>query len=99
METRLPQKSDSSDITAIPPGLLQELVRALESIRFGSIELVIHDGRVVQLEKREKLRLSVGVMEEPKDRQANAAAPAPQTMTGRPDYRKPATSNKQEIDV
>ena len=29
---------------------------ALRSIRYGTIELVIHDGRVVQLERREKVR-------------------------------------------
>jgi hypothetical protein len=28
----------------------------LEDIRFGSIEIVIHDGKVVQIERREKLR-------------------------------------------
>jgi hypothetical protein len=28
----------------------------LSSIRYGTIELVIHEGRVVQLERREKVR-------------------------------------------
>jgi hypothetical protein len=40
----------------LPPLLLQELVEALRSIRYGAVELVIHDGRVVQLERREKVR-------------------------------------------
>jgi hypothetical protein len=40
----------------LPPLLLRELVDALRSIRYGAIELVIHDGRVVQLERREKVR-------------------------------------------
>lgn len=31
----------------------------LEDIRFGSIEIVIHDGKVVQIERREKLRPDV----------------------------------------
>lgn len=30
---------------------------ALKSLRFGSVELVVHDGRVIQIEKREKIRL------------------------------------------
>ena len=34
----------------LPPGLLRELCAALQAIRYGTIELVIHDGRVVQLE-------------------------------------------------
>jgi hypothetical protein len=44
----------------LPPLLLQELVEALRSIRYGTIELVIHDGRVVQLERREKVRFEQG---------------------------------------
>ena len=46
------------DEIRLPPTLLRELARALETIRFGTIELVIHDGRVVQLEMREKIRVS-----------------------------------------
>ena len=45
----------------LPPLLLRELVEALQSIRFGAVELVIHDGRVVQLERREIVRFDAGV--------------------------------------
>ncbi|MGH8613774.1 MAG: YezD family protein [Gammaproteobacteria bacterium] len=38
------------------PDLVQQVLRALRGIRYGSIELVVHDGRVVQIERREKLR-------------------------------------------
>jgi hypothetical protein len=44
------------DPLPLSPVLLQELRQALRSIRYGAIELVIHDGRVVQLELREKVR-------------------------------------------
>ena len=47
----------------LPPLLLRELLEALRSIRYGTIELVIHDGRVVQLERREKVRLEPGATE------------------------------------
>jgi hypothetical protein len=40
----------------LPPQLLRELRQALRTIRYGAIEIVIHEGRVVQLELREKLR-------------------------------------------
>lgn len=40
----------------LSPQLLSELRKALRTIRFGAIELVIHDGRVVQVELREKVR-------------------------------------------
>lgn len=48
---------------SLPAALLEELRRALRSIRYGTIELVIHDGRVVQLERREKVRFDLGVSE------------------------------------
>jgi hypothetical protein len=47
----------------LPPALLRELLEALRSIRYGTVELVIHDGRVVQLERREKVRFAHGVTE------------------------------------
>jgi len=33
------------------------LLRALEGIRYGSVEIVIHAGRIVQIERKEKVRL------------------------------------------
>jgi hypothetical protein len=38
--------------------LIQELIKAIQSIRFGSVEVTVHDGRVTQIEKREKVRLN-----------------------------------------
>lgn len=35
----------------------RELVHALGEIRYGSIEIVIHDARVIQIERRERIRL------------------------------------------
>lgn len=38
---------------------LENLVReALSSIRFGTVTLVIQDGRVVQVDKSEKIRIN-----------------------------------------
>jgi len=36
--------------------LLREIVRALRGMRYGSIEIVIHEGKATQIERREKLR-------------------------------------------
>lgn len=33
-----------------------QIIEAIRGIRFGSVEIVIHDGEVVQIERREKLR-------------------------------------------
>jgi hypothetical protein len=35
----------------------EHLKRMLESIKFGSITLVVQDGKVIQIEKSEKVRL------------------------------------------
>ena len=38
---------------------LERLVReALASIRFGTVSLVVQDGRVIQVEKNEKIRIN-----------------------------------------
>ena len=47
----------------LPYSLLHELRQALRSIRYGAIQLVIHDGRVVQLERHEKVRFDADVAE------------------------------------
>jgi hypothetical protein len=30
---------------------------ALKGIRFGSVEIIVHDSRVVQIERKEKMRI------------------------------------------
>lgn len=40
---------------------LERLIcEALKSIRFGAVTLVIQDGRVIQIDKNEKIRLNPG---------------------------------------
>jgi hypothetical protein len=36
-----------------------EVIRAIRNIRFGSVEITIHDSRVVQIERKEKRRFEV----------------------------------------
>jgi hypothetical protein len=36
--------------------IADELTQALSEIRFGSIEIIIQDSRVIQIERREKVR-------------------------------------------
>jgi hypothetical protein len=37
--------------------LAQQILRAVRGLRYGSVEITIHDGEVVQIERREKVRL------------------------------------------
>ena len=36
--------------------ITDQIALVLQGIRFGSVEIVIHEGKVVQIERREKLR-------------------------------------------
>lgn len=47
-----PQSSQS-----IPQDIKQEILRAIARIQFGSVEIIIHDGQVMQIECREKIRV------------------------------------------
>jgi hypothetical protein len=38
--------------------LLAQIAEAIRTIRFGSVQILIHDGRVVQIEKAERLRVA-----------------------------------------
>ena len=35
----------------------QAILLALKGIRFGSVEIIIHDSKVVQIERKEKMRI------------------------------------------
>lgn len=36
---------------------LQKIIEFIESIQFGSITVIVQDGRIVQIEKNEKVRM------------------------------------------
>ncbi|MCK6474037.1 MAG: DUF2292 domain-containing protein [Planctomycetes bacterium] len=37
-----------------------QIERALDGLKFGSVELTVHEGEVVQIERKEKVRLPRG---------------------------------------
>ena len=39
------------------PATERFVLEALRGLRYGSLEVVVHDGRAVQIERREKVRL------------------------------------------
>jgi len=45
------------DVQTIDPILLERIAQAIGGLRFGSVEIIIQDGRVVQIERKEKFRL------------------------------------------
>jgi len=45
-------KSEDNQVIAL------QIAAILQDIRFGSVEVVVHDGRVVQIDKRERFRIN-----------------------------------------
>ena len=37
--------------------ILREIQTALHGLKFGSVEITVHNGQVVQIERKEKIRL------------------------------------------
>ena len=59
MTTDLETKFAAESIAKrIPADIAQEILRTVASIAYGSIEIVIHEGKVVQIECREKIRVN-----------------------------------------
>ena len=46
-----------SKIAPEEANLIQMILRAIRGIRFGSVQIVIQDAKVIQIEKHEKVRL------------------------------------------
>jgi hypothetical protein len=51
-DTIVPAKSE------IAPDWLRLVQQKVEGLRYGVVQLVVHDGRVTQIERTEKTRLS-----------------------------------------
>ncbi|GMV94088.1 MAG: YezD family protein [Candidatus Hydrogenedentes bacterium] len=39
------------------PEVRRRILEAIASLRYGSVEVTIHDGRVVQIDRKERIRL------------------------------------------
>ena len=36
-----------------------QLLHAVKGVRYGSVEIIIHDSRIVQIERKEKVRFDI----------------------------------------
>ncbi len=52
------QLSASQKDNQISADIAQKILRAVASIAYGSVEVVIHENKVVQIECREKIRVN-----------------------------------------
>lgn len=44
------------NMTAPDANLLSQILSALQGLRYGAVEITVHDGRVMQIERKEKFR-------------------------------------------
>lgn len=49
-----------TSLTQQPPAWLDIVRQKVESLRFGVVQIVVHDGKVTQIERTEKTRLGGG---------------------------------------
>jgi hypothetical protein len=54
--------ANGNTVSTLKREVSQEIIRAVEELQqgsgFGSIEIILHEGRVTQIEKREKFRFN-----------------------------------------
>ncbi|MGM8226914.1 YezD family protein [Cellvibrio sp. ARAG 10.3] len=49
-----------ASVADLDDAVLKEIKLALQQIQYGSLEIFIHNGKIVQLERREKKRFDKG---------------------------------------
>jgi hypothetical protein len=53
-------KQAHDEQTTVSTGsMTEQIATALKEIKFGSLEIIIHDGKIVQIEKKEKIRFNL----------------------------------------
>lgn len=46
--------------TQVSEDIIREVRHAIEQLRYGSVEITVHDNRITQIERREKVRFGKG---------------------------------------
>jgi hypothetical protein len=47
------------DNTPLDETVIKEILKAIQTLRYGSVEIIVHEGRVTQIEKHEKVRFTL----------------------------------------
>ena len=59
--TSLDRRTDlsrSEKSISLQDNVLESIQQALADLRFGSVEIIVHEGKVTQIERKEKFRLN-----------------------------------------
>ena len=44
--------------TNVDENIVREILKAIQTLRYGSLEIIVHEGRITQIEKHEKVRFT-----------------------------------------
>ncbi len=51
-----PLQQVTTTSSPVEPEIVQAILAAIKSLRYGSVEIIVQDSKVVQIERREKIR-------------------------------------------
>jgi len=57
MDSQSKPDPNVNDGASVDARVLAQIRQALEGLRFGSVTIVVHEGKVMQIERSEKVRL------------------------------------------
>jgi hypothetical protein len=46
-----------SQLSEAEVGLLRQVVKAIQNLRYGSVTITVHDGHIVEFQRNEKFRI------------------------------------------
>ena len=52
------QRIQNEELLKVDRDVLAQISKAIQAIQFGSVEIIIQDGKVVQIERKEKIRFN-----------------------------------------
>lgn len=54
-------ESSSPRVIMLPSKIKQikDILKDLKKIRYGSVEIIVHNGQIIQIEKKEKIRVGM----------------------------------------
>lgn len=58
MEKESRSETDGRRAAAADEDVLRQVLKAIRSVRFGQVQIIIQDSRVVQIDTTEKMRLT-----------------------------------------
>jgi hypothetical protein len=59
-EASLEKKPGAEGPQRLDASTSESILTAIASLRYGSVEVTVHDGRVVMIDRRERIRLAAG---------------------------------------